>query len=659
MSESRVIFHKLLYPEDAVRLVVEHFNIHVLDAEEVPLENAVGRVLAEDVVALVDVPPFDRATMDGYAVRSLDLMNASEVSPVELKVIGRVEAGEWPQVEVSEGTCVEIATGAPLPAGADAVVMVEYTKQIDDRVLVYRQVAPGENVAHAGSDIAKGEIFLRKCTYLTAREIGLLAACGYRKVKVIRRPRVAVISTGNELQEPGSALPLGKVYDVNSYMLHAACLELGCESTILARVPDDERQLEEAILQALEKKFDIVLISGGTSAGISDITYRVLDRLGKLLLHGLLVRPGKPTVVADVNGVPVIGLPGYPNSALMIFRLLVEPIIRKMLCLSEEECTVEAVLTSRVFSARGRRALVPVMLVKRGDTVLAFPLTAPSGSLSPLANADGILEVPENVDFLDAGQRVKIRLLGKEKSADLVVIGSHDIMLDRLLSELNELGIRIRQINVGSLSGIRAVMSNVADVAGTHLIDEETLQYNIPILEKLQVRNAVLVRGYLREQGIIVQKGNPKNIKSIEDFLRPDVIIVNRNKGAGTRALLDLHLKKLAEKLGKSFEEITRSIKGYTNEVKTHTAVAAAVAQGRADAGLGIRIAAELYNLDFIPIGWEEYDLLIRVDSLDTRPVKLLLEKLRSPEFKERLDRTPGYRSLPDTGQIIWMPGKS
>ncbi|NPA70428.1 MAG: molybdopterin biosynthesis protein [Crenarchaeota archaeon] len=625
----RQLFHRLLKPEEALKLILEHFNPRPTGVELVHISEAHGRVLAEHVASPIDVPPFDRATMDGYAVRSIDVEDASEISPVELKLIGKVEAGQRPNIEVVERTCVEVATGAPVPAGADSVVMVEYTSMRDGKVLVYRSTYPGENIAFVGTDVVKGEIILRRCTRLSYREIALLASVGVDKVPVYSRPRVGIIATGNELVEPGSSLDIGKIYNSNTYMLNAACIEEGCVTKIYGICPDDEKVLRELVEKAV-KENDIVLITGGTSAGTSDITYRVLGKLGNVLIHGLLIKPGKPTVIADVDGKPVIGLPGYPNSALLVFDLIVRPLIRRMLC-SEDKCEeAEAILVKKIIGAQGRRAYIPAIIVERNGKLLAYPLEAPQGSISPVVNADGYIIVPEDREFIDEGEKVKI-ILERRERPDLIVIGSHDYTLDKILTELAEEGYKIRQVVTGSMGAIIAVSRGIADLGGIHIIDEETGKYNEPIIRKLGIEDKViLVKGWKRLQGIIVQKGNPKNIKSIEDFLRPDVKIVNRNKGSGTRHLLDLYLKQIAQKQGIPFQELVRKIRGYTYEVKTHTAVAAAIAQGKADAGIGIKQAAELYNLDFIPLTYEEYDIIINRESIKKKAVQRLLEILQN-----------------------------
>ncbi len=651
---SRKIYHVLCSPEEALRRLFSVVDVRPLGVEEVDIMSAVGRVLAEDVYSPIDVPPFDRATMDGYAVRAEDTYGSYDYRPVRLRVVGKVDAGDWPSISIERGKCVEIATGAPLPAGANAVLMVEHTKRVGDEIYVYKPVSPGENVAFAGSDVAAGDLVLRRCAKITSREVALLAAIGVDKVKVFRRPRVAIISTGNELRSPGERLELGKIYDVNSYALAAALLELGADPHVIGIVRDDIDELKDAISRSV-REFDLVLVSGGTSAGTSDLVYRVLDELGRpgVIVHGLQVRPGKPTVIAAVDNKIVIGLPGYPNSALMVFNLIVRPIISRMLCTEFVDDVCSARLAVRIRNESGRRWLLPVALVHKRGELVAYPLHSAPGTISTLAYADGFVEIPESVEYVDEGEIVNVKLFGKARPADLYIIGSHDIGLDVLISMMPK-DITVKCINVGSLNGILAVKRGEADIAGTHLVDEETGEYNVPYVKRYDIRNAVLVRGYMREQGIIVRKGNPKRITSIEDFLREDVRIVNRNRGAGTRVLLDLKLKEIASKLNLSFEDVVRRVKGYTYEVRTHTAVAAAVHQGKADAGLGIRSAAKLYDLDFIPIAWEHYDFLISKPSLEKRVVKEFLRVLKSNEFKERLLSLTGYKVPEDIGEIVY-----
>jgi putative molybdopterin biosynthesis protein len=631
---------------DEVRRILDDLTID-LGVEEIPILEAYNRVLAEDVYAKVDVPPFDRATMDGFAVKAEDTFLAEEDKPIKLKIVGNVRAGELPRVEVERGCAVEISTGAVMPKGANAVVMVEYTTVRDDYVYVYKPVAPMENVASAGSDAMAGELIVRKGKVLSAREIGLIASAGVDRVKVFRKPRVAVISTGDEIVEVGKPLGMGKIYDVNLYTITSKVRECGCEAVPMGVVGDDYHEIRRTVENAL-KICDIVITSGSTSAGLGDVIYRVFEELGEVLVHGIAVKPGKPTVIAKSENKVLFGLPGYPVSALMIFEVVVAPFLRKLTGLREERNRVKAVLQVKTYSDVGRREFKPVALVKT-DRFIAYPFTTYSGSISTLAKADGFIEIPENVAFLEEGEEVDVILFGDYKPSDLVIIGSHCLGVD-LLIELS--GVDAKVINVGSTGGLLAVKRGEADLAGTHLLDESGV-YNVPFIKRLGLKDVILVKGYEREQGFIVAKGNPKGIRGFEDLLREDVVFINRNPGSGTRVLIDMELKELAEKLGLSFEEVKKRIRGYDVEAKTHTAVAVAVLMGKADVGVGIRTVAERYGLDFIPLRPEEYDFVVRKDRLGKESVKRFLETLRSEEFRKAVKKLKGIRVTENTGTII------
>ena len=639
-------------------MLERHFKPRPLGVEVVGLESAWGRVLARDVAAPIDVPQFDRAAFDGYAVRSSDVAGADEHRPVELRVIGRVEAGEVPSFEVGPGEAAEVATGALIPRGADAVVMVEYAREEEGRVEVYRSVAPGENVYKAGSDVALGEVVLRRGTVLGYREIGVLASLGIERIEVYVRPRVAVVSTGNELVRPGAELELGKVYDVNTYSLSAAIRESGGVPIPMGVVPDEPSRIREVLERALEE-CDVVVTSGSTSAGAGDVMYELLDELGEpgVLVHGLKVKPGKPTIIAVCRGKPVFGLPGYPLSALIAYKVVADPVIRGISGYPRErKARVRARISASFVPERGRVNLVPVSLVARGRELYAYPLVKGSGAISSLLLADGFVVVPEDVAFVERGDVYEVLLFSARfRVPELYVIGSHCLGLELLLELLRERhGVEYRAVSAGSTGGLLALRRGEADVAGIHLLDEETGLYNVTFVKKLGLAGeVVLVRGYLREQGIAVPKGNPRGVRSLRDVVEKGLTFVNRTRGSGTRVLVDMHFKKIAEEMGIGFEELTKSIKGYTVEAKTHTAVAAAVRYGRADVGVCIRAAAEIYDLDFIPLGWEEYDFAVRKDSLELEPVAKFLEVLRSEDFKERLSRIPGYRATEDTGKIV------
>jgi len=644
----RKVFRQISTIEESLKAIESFCNLK-REVEEIDILNATGRVLAEDVYAVVSVPPFDRATMDGYALKAEDTFGADEDNPVRLKVIGKVEAGEWPNSEVRKGEAMEVSTGAVVPKGANAVVMVEFTRERDGFVEIFKSVTPGENLMSAGSDIMAGELLLRSGVQLTHREIGVLAACGIIKVRVFKKPRVAVISTGNELQEPGKTLELGKIYDVNSYALCSAIEENGGVAIRLGIIRDDEEEMKKAILLALEKA-DIVLTSGSTSAGFGDKMYRVLDEIGKVVVHGIAVKPGKPTIIAFRNGKPIFGLPGYPVSALTIFEILVAPLIRKLSGLDADRRKIKVRLATKVFSEIGRREFLPVHIVLGKGGYSAYPVTGSySGAITALAFSDGIVEIPENVMMLEENEEVEVKLFSMIRPADLVFIGSHCIGVNILVKML---GIKTKVINVGSMGGILAVKRGEADIAGTHLLDEDGI-YNIGTIRKLGIRDAVLVKGYLREQGFIVARGNPKKIAGFEDLIREDVRMINRNKGSGTRLLLDINLNCLAGKIGLSFDELTKRIKGYEVEAKTHDAVASAVATGKADVGIGIKSVANLYGLDFIPLRSEEYDFLIPKDRLEKEPIKMFLKILKSREFARELERVGGLKVYERTGEMI------
>ncbi len=657
----RKIFKTLTSADEALSKLEEHCRIEPIGVDEVTLLEAYGRVLAQDVVSAVDVPGFDRATMDGYAVKASDTFGAKEDNPITLRVTGVSQPGDESASQVSSGEAVEVGTGAPMPRGANAVVMVEYTQSSGDALKVFRAVSPGENVMPTGSDIMTGELVLRRGQRVSPREVGVLAAVGLKGTQVYRKPRIAIISTGNELVRPGDKLGYAQIYDINSSSISASVLENGGVPLEPRIVRDDPKMIKQTVTDAL-KQADLILTSGSTSAGAGDILYRIIEDMGSpgILVHGLSVKPGKPTIIAAIDGKPIIGLPGYPTSALMIFHLVVVPIIRRMAGLPEkrEAPLVEARTAARIFSEKGRRELLPVHLISSRQGYVVYPVGLGSGAIRSMALADGYIDIPKNQEFLDEGETVSVRLFSSElHPADLVFMGSHCTGVDLLLQRLRDTSpnLTYKVVNNGSLGGFRAVERGEADVAGVHLLDEVSGEYNSPFVERFGLKGrALLVRGYNREQGLIVAKGNPKKIQDFDDLLRNDVAFINRNLGAGTRVLADIHLKKLAESKGINFDEIKSRIQGYDVEAKSHSAVAAAVAQGRADVGLGIRTVAHFYGLGFIPIADEKYDFLIPVSSADKDAVKRFLEVLRSKEFQTYLrQKMPGLEATPETGTII------
>ncbi|MFZ2410481.1 MAG: molybdopterin biosynthesis protein, partial [Candidatus Methanoperedens sp.] len=546
-----------------------------------------------------------------------------------------IPAGINPDFQVNRGEAAEIATGAVMPAGADAVVMVEYTS-IDKDLSIMRPVSINENVMHAGADIMAGERVLRTGTVLGAREIGVLAAIGKKKISVFGLD-VGIISTGNELAEPGCELHAGEIYDINSFSISSGVKDCGGTAIRYNIVHDDENEMKNALENA-SKNCDIILTSGSTSAGSGDIMYRIIEENGTVLAHGIDIKPGKPAIIGEVFGKPVFGLPGYPSSSLIIFNEFVAPLIRKMTGKKEERIQINAKLAARIRS-EGRSQLLPVGVI-RG---VAYPIEKGSGAITTLSEADGFIEIPASVEMIEAGEDVKVNLFGKPEAPDLLFVGSHCLGLDTL-SDLTAMKIRV--INAGSSGGLGAIRNGTADIAGVHLLDESGV-YNVPYLEKFKINNAVIVKGYLREQGLIVRKDS--SITKFEDIV--NVRVINRNTGSGTRVMTDMKLKEIARQRGVSFEELINSIDGYHTEAKTHSAIAAAVKLGKADVGVGIRPAAELNGLKFIKIADEEYDFVIPKRLLESREIKLFLEALRGKEFREKLP--PGLKTYERTGEIV------
>jgi len=633
MMPVRKEFRKLVTMDEA-KEIIHSLGVkpHAIDVD---IENAQGCVLAGDVVSEVDVPPFNRASMDGYAVCASDTYGAGEDRPVRLKLVGSIAAGTNPDIEIEKGEAAEIATGAVMPAGADAVVMVEYTG-IDRDLLVRRPVSINENVMHAGADIMAGEKIMKKGTVLTSREIGVLAAIGKKKVNV-QALSVGIISTGNELAEPGCKLDAGEIYDINSFSLAAGVKECGGTPVRYPKVGDDESEIKKALIEAAQN-CDIILTSGSTSAGSGDIMYRLIEKHGVVLAHGIDIKPGKPAIIGKVFGKPVSGLPGYPTSALIIFNEFVAPMIRKITGKKEERLQTKATLAARIRS-EGRSQLLPVGIV-RG---YAYPVEKGSGAITTLSEADGFIEIPAGVEMNDAGEVVDVTLFGKPETVDLLFVGSHCPGVD-ILADMT--GLKMRVINAGSSGGLSAIRNGMADIAGVHLLDESGV-YNVPFLERFGIDNAVIVKGYLREQGLILRNGS--GISGFEDVLHARFI--NRNTGSGTRVITDRKLIELAEKRGNSFDELKNSINGYHTEAKTHSAVAAAVRLEKADVGVGLRAAAELNGLEFIKIADEEYDFVIPKKLLGSMEVRRFIEVLRSNEFGKKLPA--GLRVYERTGEIV------
>ncbi|PSP84730.1 molybdopterin biosynthesis protein [Halobacteriales archaeon QS_1_68_17] len=600
MSE-RKEFHELVPPERA------HEAIASLDlggeTEQVPLQAARGRVLAERIDADIDVPGFDRATMDGYAVRARDTFGADEADPANLELVGAVHAGEEPAVVVEPGTAAEISTGAVMPDGADAVVMVERTDERDGTVAVRTSLAPGDNVMLAGTDVAAGERALGPGTELTAREIGLLSALGRATVPVRERPTVGIISTGDELVRPGGDLDsaAGQIYDVNSYTIAAAVEEAGGEADLYPHAGDDYDEMERILVRAADE-CDLVLSSGSTSASAVDVIYRVVEQRGELLLHGVAVKPGKPMLIGRLDGSAYVGLPGYPVSALTIFRAFVAPAIREAAGLPEPRtATVRGSMAVEERYDEGRLRLMPVGLVEDGDGgTLVYPVDKGSGATTSLVEADGIVAVDPDTAYLAAGEDVEVRLFSSEvRPPTLFGVGEDDPALSRLLDRVE----RPRYLGVGSREGVRRLRNGVPDVAVTTAGDPGI--------------DAVDLGGWAREWGLVVPAGNPDDVTGLADLVDRDLRLINRGTDSGLRRSLDDAFAALADERGTGRRDLTDAVDGYDLTVKAHESPARKVAAGSADAGLGLRTTAVKLDLGFVPVGEEAVRVLANPDRAD------------------------------------------
>lgn len=628
-------FLNVVTRDEAERRFRQHLNLAPLGAETVPLAAALNRVLAADVAAAIDVPGFDRSNVDGFAVQAAATWGAMEEQAHTLALNDETLApGIVPRHEVTAGRATAIATGGMLPRGADAVVMVEYTDAEGGQVDVRRAATAGENVSYAGTDIARGETVLRAGQRLTSREIGVLAALGLAEVRVHRKPRVAIFSTGNEIVAPGQPLPTGAVYDSNAAIIGAAVEELGGEPVRLGVVPDDEAALWSALAQGLA--CDAVVFSGGTSKGDGDLSYRVVGALANpgIVAHGVALKPGKPVCLAVTDGKPVVILPGFPTSAVFTFHEFLAPVIRAFAGLPPERReTVAATLPMRVNSERGRTEYLLVGLVPAEGGLAAYPMGKGSGSVTTFSGADGFITIGQHTEILDAGAPVQVQLLGQRlEPADLILIGSHCVGLDWLTGQLMQRGVRVKTMSVGSTGGLMAAKRGECDLAGIHLMDPATGVYNRPLLSDA----LELIPGYGRMQGIVYRPGDARfEGRSAAEAIavacaEPGCAMVNRNAGSGTRILIDRLLGGATPA-------------GYGVQTKSHNAVAVAVAQQRADWGVAIDTVARQYGLGFIPVQEECYDFVVPKARMERAPVREFVALLRSAPAREAL-RGLGFR---------------
>ena len=603
--------------------------------ETVPLDRAGGRVTAGPVWAKASSPHYDASAMDGVAVRASETVGATETAPVRLKV---GEQAVW------------LNTGDPIPTGFDAVIMIEVVHEIDESTIeVDSPVAPYQHVRPLGEDIVATELVLPQNHVLRPQDLAACAAAGLAEISVQRTPMVAIIPTGTELVPVGSVPRPGEIIEFNSLMLAGMIDDWGAEAARQLPVPDDLDKIEAAVLEAAATA-DIVVVNAGSSAGSEDYTARVVERLGKLLVHGVALRPGHPVALGVVNDTPVLGIPGYPVSAALTCEIFVRPLIERKLGVAPRNPErVTATITRKVYSPSGEDEYLRVRLGRVGEKMVATPVQRGAGAIMSLVRADGLLLVPRFSEGVDAGDDVDVELLraASELEGTIVVIGSHDMTLDLLASELHRSfpGRTLASSNVGSLGGLLALRRGEAHMAGCHLLDEETGEYNVSFARRyVKGQSVVLMNLVHRIQGLIVPVGNPRSVSSLEDLVREDIAFVNRQRGSGTRVLLDYMLKRD----GLSPKQIS----GYGREEYTHLAVAATVAGGRADVGLGILSAARAMGMDFVPLLTEQYDLVVPTEFYQSELLQGPLHLIRSEDFKRQVEALGGYDTS-QTGVIV------
>ncbi len=630
----RKIYLKKMDLEDGLEEfmeVLESEGFFEVESEIIETVDALGRITAKAIHARRSVPHYTSAAMDGIALRSESSYGASETSP---KILRKGE------------DFVFVNTGDPIPAGFDAVLMIEKVKVLnDDEVMIFEPVFPGNDLRPIGEDVAAGEMILTRYRRIEHHDIPLLLAAGVFEIEVLKKLRAAVIPTGDEIVPPFEAIRSGAIPETNGPMTTAFLKEMNVEATLVDVVKDDPELIRKAIESAVEKS-DIVFTIAGSSAGSKDYTYRVLEDIGKVVVHGMNIKPGKPVILAVVYGKPVIGLPGFPVSLEIVLQNVVKPLIlRKYRTVEKIPRTVKAVSSVRMTSSISEKEYIRGTVGKVRGRVVFSPLKRGAANLVSLTRHDAMLIVEKGKMVVDEDEEVEVLFRGGDLERKILVVGSHDVLIDILADLLKERDYRIQlsSSSVGSMGAIIAVSRGYAHMGGTHLLDPETGEYNIPYIERV-TKDYILVNMSFRIQGLIVQKGNPKGIKGLEDLVREDVRFVNRQKASGTRVLLDHMLKKMGID--------PSSIKGYESEEISHMNLAVKIKEGLADVGMGIESVARILDLDFIPLAKERYDLIVEKSFAESDLFKAVLDVLRSEDFKRAAEEIGGY-DLSMSGRVM------
>ena len=592
-------------------------NIKPIGTEFINTIDAVGRVCSKAIFAEVCDPTYNASAMDGIAVCSADTINASELKPLVLK----------------EGQYQYVNTGNAINQPYDSVIMIEdVINNEDGTISIIAPSKPWQHIRCIGETVVATEMVVPSKYIIRELDLGAILASGNSKIEVYKKPRVAVIPTGNEMVEDTKDLQKGKLMESNSRVMSALVKLYGGEPNRYGICIDDEALLEETIKKAV-KENDAVLINAGSSAGTKDYTKKIIERLGKVYTHGLAIKPGKPTILGIIDGKPVIGVPGYPVSAYIVMEKVVKEVIARMLNIEPIPRTkVNAIMTKRVVSSLKNEEFIRVALGYVEGKLVATPMERGAAAVMSMVKADGIVDLDRNTEGIEAGETVEVELYRplEEIKKKLVIIGSHDVVIDILGDRMP-----VSSAHVGSMGGILALKANSAHIAPIHLLDKDTGEYNVPFVKKFFDEDMALIKGLGRTQGILVPKGNKNNITSVAQLKGGKFSFANRQNGAGTRLLFDYQL----EKNGVDKNEVV----GYDKEYTTHLAVASAVLNGVADCGMAVLSAANIMGLDFIPVGEESYDFLVKADMLDDPRIKQFISILQSKEFKEKVEKIGGY----------------
>jgi putative molybdopterin biosynthesis protein len=641
------LFQAKKYLEDAL---VEAGLWDVLGTEIIPLnEFASDRILAKPLHAKISNPSYNSAAMDGFAVKVDETCGATPANPITLKIGFQA---------------VYVDTGDLVPDGFNSVVPIEDVETLDEKGIITRDrksichvrlrasLVPWNNVRSMGEDITETQLVLVGGSEIRPIDLGVIASAGFSEIEVARKPRVAILPTGSELVPVGTALQPGFILEFNSLVIAGKVNEWGCVATRFPIIQDDFESILKNVIYAAEEH-DLVLLNAGSSAGSEDFSASVIEKTGRLLVHGVAIRPGHPVIIGIINSgkrlVPIIGVPGFPVSAALTLDIFVKNIIDKWLGrISSEGDFLIAKLIRKITSPAGDEEYLRVAIAKIADSFLAAPLTRKAGSIASFARADGILKIPSGVQGIESGELVKITLLRKKAEIErtILCVGSHDLILDEMTHLLTEKQRRFVSVNIGSQGGLIALGRGESHLAGSHLLDPETGEYNVKYIHQyvgnVPVKVITLAN---REQGLLIRRNNPKNIESLNDLVRNDILFINRQRGSGTRVLLDYNLK-----LNSINADV---ISGYGLEEYTHYGVAAAVASGRADCGLGLAAASLIYNLDFIPLFKERYDLIISKRHAESELLAPLFDILWDLDFKNSILKMKGY-DVELMGKVVW-----